>query len=333
MLNKRWIAVLLCIAMAFGMVACKKDENDKQEELPTSEGFTNDVVMRVGGTDVSYAEANIYLQSMQEEVEALYGKDIWDFVFTSEGDTYREIMKEDVLERIIYIKLVCYMAGEFDVALEADDILNINDYTQEFLAGVTEETAKRYGITEELIRGIYSDNVLAEKIYRTITLNADTTYTEEEVLHASFYYIRLNKFYEDLEGNRIPIAQTEVEKLAERATNLRADAVKAEDFYKFAKDSTDDTTVECVVSRADLPKKSAAAAFALKQGEISEVIEEDDGFYIYYCKSERDELATREEEEARIEELSRAYFDSLYEKWVANVKVEVNEALWHAMGD
>ena len=39
------------------------------------------------------------------------------------------------------------------------------------------------------------------------------------------------------------------------------------------------------------PAKSRAAAFALKTGQISEVVEEEDGLYIYYCESEKDEAA------------------------------------------
>ena len=34
---------------------------------------------------------------------------------------------------------------------------------------------------------------------------------------------------------------------------------------------------------------------------------------------------------AKIDELARAYFNALYEKWINNVKIEVNEALWNAM--
>ncbi len=329
---RRWAALLLCVLMAVSMTGCKDDNGKGKEELPTSEGFTNDVVMRVGGQEVSYAEANIYLQSMQEEVEALYGADIWDFVFTSEGETYKEMMKDELLNKIIYIKLVCYMADEFDVSLEADDILNVNDYTQEFLSGITEETAKTYGITEELIRGIYTDNVLAEKIYRTITLNADTSYSEEEVLHAAFYYVKLNKFYEDLEGNQVPVTEEDRQKIAQNANTIRQAGLEAEDFYSFAKEKTEAASVEMIVGRSDLPAASRAAAFALKEGQISAVVEEEDGFYIFYCKSERDDVATREAEEEKIEELSRKYFDGLYAKWVENVKVEVNEALWNAMG-
>ncbi|MDO4318465.1 MAG: peptidyl-prolyl cis-trans isomerase [Lachnospiraceae bacterium] len=330
-MKKKWTAVLLLLALTASLLAgCKQEEND-QEKLPTSEGFTSDVVMRIGGKDVSYAEANIYLMSMREEVETLYGTDIWDFVFTSEGETYSTLMKKELLQKIIYIKLVCFMADEFNVALDADDILNVNDYTQEYMSGVTEEAVKQYGITEELIRSIYMDNVLAEKIYETITLNAEKNYDDDDVLRANFQYIRLSKYYEDLEGNQVAITGDELTAVREKADRLLAEAQTAEDFYGFAKENTDDSTVEMTVGKSDLPVNSSAAAFALKDGELSGVVEEEDGFYIFYCKSARDELATQVAEEALIAELSQEYFDSLYQKWIENVTIEINQALWDAM--
>lgn len=322
--------ILLLLAMCTGLCACD-DEEDPKKKLPTSEGFTNDVLMRIGGEDVSYAEANIYLLSMREEVEALYGSEIWDIRFTSDGRTYSELMKDRLLEKLTYIKLVCHMAGEFDVKLEADDILNVNEYTQKYLSGITEETAKKYGITEELVRSIYTDNVLAEKIYRTITLNADTTYSETEVLRAKFYYIFLQSYYEDADGNRTPYTSDDMRTLWTKAEGFRKEAVAAKDFYTYAKTVTTANTLEMVVGRADLPSKSRSAAFALKKGEISEVVEEEDGLYIFFCAEEKDELATQAAEEEKIAELSKAYFDSLYERWVNNIKIEINEALWEAM--
>lgn len=313
------------------LCACGRNNKDPKKNLPTSEGFTNDVLMRVGGVDVSYAEANIYLQSMREEVEALYGSEIWDLKFTSEGKTYSALMKDRLLEKITYIKLVCHMADEFDVKLGADDILNVNDYTQQYLSGITEETAKKYGITEDLIRSIYNDNVLAEKTYRTITLNADTSYSEIEVLRAKFYYIYLKNYYEDADGNKTPFTDADMQTLRTKADGYLASAKGAQDFYNYAKTVTEAGSVEMIVGRADLKTNSRTAAFALKKGEISRVIEEEDGLYIFFCAEEKDEAATQAAEEARIEELSRAYFNALYDKWKANVKIELNQALWDAM--
>ena len=82
----------LVIILAVGLLGgCKKGKNG-DKELPSSQGFTKDVVMRIDGHDVSYAEANIYLLSMREEVETLYGEGVWDFKFTRDGRTYAELM-------------------------------------------------------------------------------------------------------------------------------------------------------------------------------------------------------------------------------------------------
>lgn len=329
--KRRIAAVLVTVLLVLCIAGCGKKSEDPKKDLPTSDGFTNEVVMRVGGVEVSYAEANIYLLSMREEVETLYGPEIWDLKFTSDGKTYAELMKEQLLQKITYIKLVCHMAEEYDVRLGADENLNVTEYTQQYLSNITEETAKKYGITEELIRSIYNDNVLAEKIYQTITLNADTTYSESEVLRAHFYYIYLSRFYEDSEGNKSPFTAEDMRTLWNKAEGIRTDALAASDFYKYAQNVSESGTIECTVGRADLPAKSRAAAFALKTGQISEVVEEEDGLYIYYCESEKDEAATREATEAKIDELARAYFNALYEKWINNVKIEVNEALWNAM--
>ena len=324
-------AVLAAVLFTAVLSGCGKDSKDPKKELPSSEGFTNDVCMRIGDIEVSYAEANVYLMSMREEVEALYGPDIWELKFTSDGKTYAECMKERLLEKITYIKLVCAMADEYDVKLGNDEILNITDYTQQYLSNITEETAKKYGITEELVRSIYSDNVLAEKIYQTITLNADTSYSEAEVLRAKFDYIFLSRFYEDSAGNKTPFTSDDMRTLWTKARSIRADAMAAKDFATYAKTVTEASEVEITVGRSELPTKSRSAAFALKTGETSEIIEEEDGLYIFYCVSEREEAETRAATEAKIEELAREYFDSKYEKWVNSVKIEINQALWDAM--
>jgi len=329
--NRRIAAVLVAVLLAALLCGCGGGNGDNRPELPSSEGFTNDVLMRIGGSEVSYAEANIYLLSMREEVEALYGTQIWDLKFLRDGKTYSELMKERLLERITYIKLVCHMADEFDVKLGADEILNVNDYTQQYLSGITEETAKKFGITEELIRSIYNDNVLAEKTYRSITLNADTTHSEAEVLRAKFYYIYFTKYYTDADGNKTPFTADDMRTLWSKAEACRKEALESKDFYNYAKNKTEAGAVEMVVGRADLPAKSRTAAFALKKGELSDVIEEEDGLYLFYCAEEKDAVATQEAEEKKIDELERAYFDSLYEKWINNVKIEVNQALWDAM--
>ena len=162
-------------------------------------------------------------------------------------------------------------------------------------------------------------------------MNADISHSAEEVLMADFNYIFLSKTYEDLEGKQIEISGSALNDLKAKAERLRTDAMNSEDFFKFAKDHSEASTIEMTVGQNDLPASSSSIAFALSEGQISQVIEEMDGLYIFYRKNMKNELATVEAEEKKILELSKQYFDNLYKKWRANIDVQINTALWDAM--
>ncbi|MBO7631416.1 MAG: hypothetical protein J6S78_03705 [Lachnospiraceae bacterium] len=322
-----FLIIVLTVCLLTGCKGGKKNGND----LPTSQGFTKDVLMRIDGHDVSYAEANIYLLSMREEVETLYGTGIWDFRFTRDGRTYSELMKDELLEKIIYIKLVGSMANEFDVALGADDVLNVNDYTKNFLNSITEETAKRYGITEELVRSIYTDNVLAKKVYETVTLNVDAKPDEKETQRSDFYYLFKTKVYTDNEGKSITVTGDALRELRGDMKILLEQAIGAEDFYNFAKEHTDAPNIEMTIGRDSFSKDITDMLFALPEGSVSNVVETADGLYIFCCKKKINEAETQRAEEEAFARICKEYFEELYKKWRANSKVEINEALWDAM--
>ena len=327
---RKAVACILCVIGIVGLFAgC--DKKKEKEKLPSSEGFTNDILMRIDGTEVSYAEANIYLLSMREEVETLYGSDVWDIRFTRDGRTYSELMKDELLEKIIYIKLVGKMAAEFDVALGADDVLNVNDYTQDFLNGITEETAKRYGITEKLVRSIYSDNVLAKKVYETVTLNVDAKPDENETRRADFYYLFKKKVYTDNEGNPVQVTGESLRELRVDMSILLERALEAKDFYTFAKNQTDAPNVEMTIGRDSFSREITDELFALPEGGISNVMETSDGLYIFYCKNRINAAETQKAEEEAYAETCKEYFREYYENARQKAKVEINEALWDAM--
>lgn len=328
--RKMLISLLVLVLVTGTLGGCGKDRK-KDKDLPSSRGFTKDVLMRIDGHDVSYAEANIYLLSMREEVETLYGTDIWDFRFTRDGRTYQEMMKDELLEKIIYIKLVGFMANEFAVSLGADDVLNVNDYTQDFLNGITEETAKRYGITEELVRSIYTDNVLAKKVYETVTLNVDAKPDETEIRRSDFYYLFKTKVYTDNEGNSVMVTGDSLRELRGDMQVLLENALAAEDFYTYAKEKTDSPNVEMVVGHDSFKKDITDMLFTLPEGAVSNVVETSDGFYIFYCKNRINAAETQRAEEEAFAAICKEYFENLYEKWRADTKVEINEALWEAM--
>lgn len=326
---RRVLALVLIAITAAGLLAGCKHRKSGDKDLPSSEGFTKDVVMRINGQEVSYAEANIYLLSMREEVQTLYGDGIWDFRFTRDGRTYAELMKDELLERIIYIKLVGINKGE--VTLGADDVLNVNDYTQSFLNGITEETAKRYGITEELVRTIYSDNVLAKKVYEAVTLNVDAKPDPMETQRSDFIYLFKTKVYTDNEGNSVRVSGEALRELREDMKIILSNAIAAKDFYAYAKEQTDAPNVEMTIGRDSFDKEITDMLFNLPEKSLSNVVETQDGMYIFYRSKAVNEAETQRAEEEAYSQICKEKFEELYEGWRKDAKIEINEALWDAM--
>jgi hypothetical protein len=65
----------------------------------------------------------------------------------------------------------------------------------------------------------------------------------------------------------------------------------------------------------------------MKQYAISEVIEEDDGFYIACCVEENSKSVRKEYKNQVIEERQNDAFSSVYKEWADAYEVKVSKSL------
>lgn len=318
-----FVVVLVLAAVVFG----RKGE-EKEEETVWQEGS----MLRIGETQVDYREGMVYLNAVQQDYEQYYGSDIWKYAVDSQGNTMGKVIKEQTLEQIIYIKVVCQKADELGIVLSEEELQLVDRQTAEYMQKIQGSDLLLHGVNADIVRRIYSDNLLSRKTFEVTTLNVDTDIPDADARQHSFQTIAIRNFKIDASGNRISYEGSEQEELRERMNSLREKAVETEDFYKLAAANTEDATMlEVTGGKGDFPESYEAAVLALNTGEISEVLETTDYFYIFYCVNDFDVDATLAVKEEIIAGRQEEEFQTRYKEWRGTTHIEVNEEVWEAL--
>ena len=297
------------------------------ERMSKEERFSK-TLLRVGDLEISYGEIVLYMQSTKEEVETLYGKEIWNYVLGDEGMTYAQMLKNELLKQITYTKLVCAQADSLGVALTEDERMNVDEYTDNYLANFSIEELGYYGITRDLVWGIYADNLLATKIYESLTLNIDTDVSDEEARHPVLWYVFIAKYALAEDGSHVELDEEGLHNVRERAERLAEEAKGTLDFYGFARENTDDTDeIEIVIGRGEMYEELEKIAFGLQEGETSRLIETADGYFILHCANYMDEEATDQAKTKIILERQERAFSDSYAVWEQDTEIWVDTVL------
>ena len=319
------------------MLSCNKlnkevtDTSNQQNVSETDDvDLSSETVLTVGNIDVSYKELLLYMQSYKDQYDNLYGEDIWTYKIDNDGKTFETIFKEELLEDIIYIKTICAQAEDLGITLAEDELLDVDELTASFFGSFTEAQMNEYQIDIDTVKKIYMDNMLSNKIYESLTLNVDTDVTDEEARQIKLQYAFVSNCSYDEEGNRIEFTQEQQEQAKEKAVELRRKALEADSFYQFAAENSDNKDeIEMTVGKGDMEAALEKVAFSMKAGEISEVIEASNGYFILYCVSDLDREATDVAKEELISKRQEEAFDTTYREWEKNTKVKLNKDLWN----
>lgn len=346
MRNRRtkYLSIMIVLLM-FALTACsgKKDNktsDDNKESTQSDETNSKELdkeeesikktdarILTVGDIKVPYNEVMVYVLLLKELYETNFTDVIWDYKLDT-GATFGEMAKEEVLNQIIQLKIMTMEAQNLDIVLTDDELIEIENYANEYLAGITEEDRKKYGINYDTVFGVCKDNYLSEKVFDVVTMNVDTSISDEEAKQVTVWQIEVSTVSEDKNGNVIELSDEEKEAALSKAKKLLKKVKKEEDFYTFALSNSDDSQVEYTVGKGDKSDEYINAAFALEEGKISKVIEDESGFYILYCVDSFNEDATAQKKEEIISERQDKAFQKMYKEWLQNYKVKIKQEIW-----
>jgi len=332
--NELYISYDIDSEIVTGLSYYKAVDSEKEEAVDSTASNGKLIVM-IGDNRVYYNEIMVYLKSAQANYEAEYGAGIWEADILGDGETFGTMMKEEVINQVTELKIIRAKAAELGITLAEEEVAEANAYAQEHYNGLSKEDIQKYLITPELLLQVYSDNLLANKVFENLTINVDTEVAEDEAKQITVQDILIYSTDFDENGNKVALTAEEKQAAYEKVMQLAQTAKTTEDFYTFAEANSEADTIEYTFGKGQASEEYSAAfeqaAFNLKTGQVSGIITTDYGWHILYCVSDFNEDATTQVKESIIEERRNAMFAELYKEWSSDYEVVINDEAWKAV--
>ncbi len=322
--------LIIIVGFTAGIFLYRKTGIKDMVEKNRAEENDRDIIATFGNRTLTIQEAKVYLTSVKNQTELIYGREVWDYKAEGTDKNYKELMKSNMLEKIKYIKVVCEHAGEYDVTLSTEDMADVSAYVSDFFAGISESTANEYKLNTELLTKIYSENILANKVYSKITLNHDSGANETNCRQGDFLCMSFKKYKTDEDNNPVYLDENDLAELKKNAESAY-NAAKNGDFRAVATAYCAGEEIELTAGKDELPAEIADSVMMLSVGETSSLLESRDAYYVFKCVNYKNEDATKTAVQKKINQEREDYFRSIYEGWYKKTDISIDTEKWDSV--
>ena len=290
-------------------------------------GFGKDEVFRIEDESCRKDEIMVYLTTIQNQYESVYGEEIWNAALN--GVTLEENVKETVLARIAQVKTMYLLAVEKGVELDEKETALVEQAAEEYFASLSNEEIALLGVSEETVRKLYTEYALAEKVYAVLIEDINPEISDDEARTITVQHILLRTYTLDGAGRKVVFSEGAKLATYEKACEIREMAVSGEhEFAELISRYSEDSNSTYSFGKGEMDERFEAAAFLLETNEISQVVESESGYHIIKCLSTFDRDETDANKIKIVEERRKEAFGLEYDAFVETLAKNLNQSLW-----
>lgn len=299
-----------------------------------SKGSTLDTAaeaVNVDGVSIPMGEVNFYLRYQQTQMHGMYsglfGEDFMNQDMMGMGVPYGQTIRDMVVETLEEYYVVEAHAEELGIALTDEEKTAAADAAKAFLAANDSKTLTAMSADEATVTHVLELAALQQKAYEKLAETIDTEVDPEEAAQKKISYVLSSTAATtDEDGNTVELTE---EELADKKAVLEAVLAEAKENGDLST-AAEDFGLSAVSANygkddSNLNADVVAAAEQLSDGEYSDVVESDNGYYVVCMDSTYDEEATQ----TKIDSILTTRKNEAYSGWLDPLKeaavITVNE--------
>jgi foldase protein PrsA len=273
------------------------------------------------GTVVPMGVANFIMRYEQASMDELYrqimGDDVWSQDLYGTGSTLADNVKDSVMDSLHEMYTLKGHMEDYGVVLSDEETTAISDAATTFMEANSAETLKELGATQEIVEEMLTLYTIKSRMYAAIIDFADTDVSDEEANMRAYTMLSFSTSGSyDEDYNYVELTDAEVLEIQEEAEAIYAEITTPADLESVAEEHDMSTTSGTYAAdNTSLADEVKTALDALNEGELSEIVTTDSGFYILRLDAETDEEATESNRESIIEDRQEELYDEVLEGW------------------
>ena len=327
---KKIIALILSSLLCISAVGCSSKIND------------NDIVATVNGNNITVKQFKSTLALYKESLESMYGSTIWE-TEVEDGVKYKDKFKDIMLDQMIDIEAVCEQARKDKLVPTAEEVDKSFDELKKNIDADKDYKKKLedMGIDDTYLKSQQEQDLIIQKYKENFDKNLKIS--DEEM--KTYYDEHKDDYYKDevkashilistVDDNGKELSEAKKKEAKKKAEEVLKKAKSGEEFSELAKEYSDDKGSAAnggdlgYFTKGQMVQPFEEAAFSLKSGEISGLVESEYGYHIIKVYDKIDEQLPFDEvkDEIKTTLTENKYIESI-EEISKKAKVEKNESV------
>ena len=301
----RLAAVALAVALTIGSTGCRVGD----EEVTISRGMSHDEVFQIDGKVCTLPVMKLLLLNNMNLHGESFGIDLLQNEDLKVQKKFEQYVKKISMDEVTRVYSMAALANAQGVTLTDEQKELAKWAAEESFQSLTEEEKTYLDISQGEVQSIYEKYALAEKLYLALVSDVN-----EEVSDDEARIMEVRQIYTSSEEQ----AKKALEELGEES-----------EFSTVAANYNEADEIKLTLQRGVLPQEAEAVVFSMEDGEISDLIKTDQGYYIFCCDNKFDEEQTQLHKKDIVELRKQEAFDSVYDPFLETIHSKLNENVWN----